>query len=462
MMHNECYERCNFLCIASAVLLAIGVFAIFLIAIVTLPINSLHAQTTTAVQTQSAREKALRLLSKTPLVDGHIDLPNKIQENYGNRLDRVDLAGDLGKIALAMPFQTDIPRLRRGHAGGVFFVAYVSYKEPNPIPALFEQIDLIRRMVARYSKDFTLALTADDVGRIHRSGKIAVLIGMENGYGIGNSLAVLRQAYNCGARYLTLTHLKTIDWADASDWDLFFTNQSLHGGLTAFGEEVVREMNRLGMMVDLSHVSDKTARDALACSEAPAIFSHSSARAICNHPRNVPDDILRLLKKNDGIIMLNFTSYFISEEVRIANIPADVEWKRLHDLYPEDKKKAEHEYYAWASKRVFPKATISHVVDHVDHIRKVAGIDHVGIGSDFDGTDDTPIGLEDVSGYPELIAELLRRNYSSADVAKVAGGNLLRVMSAVEQISSRLKQQRPASEALISELDKQQSVKSEQ
>lgn len=436
-------------------------FLMFLIAIVVLPITILHAQTATAVQTQSAREKALRLLSETPLVDGHIDLPDKIQEYYGNRLDRIDLASDLGKIALDMPFQTDILRLRRGHAGGVFFVAYVGYEEPDPVPKLFEQIDLIRRMVDRYPKDFALALTVDDVVRIHGSGKIAVLIGMENGYGIGNSLAVLRQTYSCGARYLTLTHVKTIDWADASDWGAFFTNQSLHDGLTPFGKEVVREMNRLGMMVDLSHVSDKTARDALACSEAPVIFSHSSARTLCNHPRNVPDDILRLLKKNDGIIMLNFTSYFISEEVRLANIPADAEWKRLHDLYPEDKKKAEHEYYAWASKRAFPKATISQVADHVDHIRKVAGLEHVGIGSDFDGTDDTAVGLEDVSGYPELIVELLRRNYSTADVAKVAGGNLLRVMRSVERISSRLQQQRPASEALISELDKQESVKHE-
>jgi membrane dipeptidase len=461
MMHNECYERRNFLRAASDALLAICAFVMLLISLFALPINSLHAQTTTAAQTQSAREKALRLLSETPLVDGHIDLPNKIQEYYGNRLDRVDLASDLGKIALAMPFQTDIPRLRRGHAGGVFFVAYVGYEEPNPVPALFEQIDLIRRMVDRYPKDFALALTADDVMRIHRSGKIAVLIGMENGYGIGNSLAVLRQAYQCGARYLTLTHVKTIGWADASDWDAFFTNQSLHDGLTPFGNEVVREMNRLGMMVDLSHVSDKTALDALKCSEAPVMFSHSSARALCNHPRNVPDDILRLLKKNDGIIMLNFTSYFISEEVRIANIPADVEWKRLSNLYPGDRKRLENEYTAWAASRKFPKATISQLADHVDHIRKVAGIEHVGIGSDFDGTDDTPVGLENVSGYPELIIELLRRNYSPADIAKVASGNILRVMRSVECISLRLKQQRPASEALISELDKQQSIKHE-
>lgn len=272
---------------------------------------------------------------------------------------------------------------------------------------------------------------------------------------------MLRQAFNCGARYLTLTHVKTTDWADASDWDAYFTNQAIHGGLTPFGREVVREMNRLGMMVDLSHVSDGTAIDALKTSAAPVIFSHSCARALCNHPRNVPDDILRLLKENDGIIMVNFYPMFVSEEVRIAFIPADLEWKRLSDLYPNDQKRAEKEYYAWFGRQTFPKATISQLADHIDHIRKVAGIDHIGIGSDFEGTEDEPIGLEDVSGYPKLFIELLNRNYSSEDIVKIAGGNILRVMRSVEQVAKRLQRQRPASEALIKELDGSMPTKQE-
>ena len=431
-------------------------FSVFFLTILIMPENTIYAQKTDTMKTQSLNERAVRLLSEMPLIDGHNDFPDKVREHYGNHLSDIDLTGDLGKIKINEPFQTDIPRLRQGHAGGVFFTAYipVSLEGASAVTRTFEQIDLIHRIIEQYPNDFAPALTASDIEKNHASGKISVLIGIENGSGIGNSLAILRQAYNCGARYLTLTHMKTIDWADACNWDPIFTNQEVHGGLTPFGKEVVKEMNRLGMMVDLSHVSDSTAVDALEVTEAPVIFSHSGARAVCNHVRNVPDYILRLLDKNDGIIMVNFTSNFVSEEVRIASIPISAEWKLLSELYPDDPGKADSEFYAWVADKKFPKATISDLADHIDHIRDIAGIDHIGIGSDFDGTDATPVGLEDVSGYPELIVELLRRGYSDDDIRKITGGNILRVMRSVEQISVRLRNERPASEAQIKETDR--------
>ncbi|MCJ7440174.1 MAG: dipeptidase, partial [Thermoanaerobaculaceae bacterium] len=264
---------------------------------------------------------------------------------------------------------------------------------------------------------------------------------------IGNSLAVLRVAYACGARYLTLTHWNDTDWADAA------TDKARHGGLTKFGREVVREMNRLGMLVDLSHVSDKTMLDALEVSEAPVIFSHSSARAICNHARNVSDEILRKVAANGGIVMVNFAPGFVSEEGRVWDQQAFPEHDRLEALYPKDPQKAKAEFAAWKAAHPAPRVTLAQVADHIDHIRAVAGIDHVGLGSDFDGISRTPVGLEDVSKYPALVAELLRRGYSADDVKKVAGANILRVMREVERTAERIRKTRLPSEALIEELD---------
>jgi membrane dipeptidase len=390
---------------------------------------------------------AVRILTEAPLVDGHNDVPEQLRDRVKDHLDRLDLASDTS--SLDPPMQTDIPRLRKGHVGGQFWSVYVptSLHGPEAVQAVFEQIDVVHRMAERYPETFAMAYTAGDVERIFRSGRIACLIGMEGGHSIGNSLAVLREAYTCGARYLTLTHWDDTDWADAA------TDKARHDGLTKFGREVVREMNRLGMLVDLSHVSDKTMLDALETSEAPVIFSHSSARALCNHVRNVPDHILRRVAANGGIVMVNFAPGFISEEVRIAEKPLEAEWTRLENLYPNDPKRVTAELRAWKAQHPLPNATLAQVADHIDHIRDVAGIDHVGLGSDFDGISRTPVGLEDVSKYPALVAELLRRGYSPDDVKKIVGGNVLRVMREVEKTAARLQKTRLPSEALIEELD---------
>jgi len=398
--------------------------------------------------------EARRILAGTPLVDGHNDLAEQLRDRWANHLGRIDLTRD--ESTLSPPLRTDIPRLRRGLVGGAFMSAYVpaSLAGPAAVPVLFEQIDVIRRLVERYPEDFALALSASDVERIHHSGKIAVLIGVENGVAIDDSLAVLRQAYACGARYLTLTHSRNTAWADAGNWPLVAPNVPEHGGLTAFGREVVREMNRLGMLVDLSHASDQTAVAALQTSEAPVIFSHSGARALCNHPRDVPDDILHLLAAKGGVVMVVLVPEFVSEEVRIAEQPADAEWRRLRDLYPDDTHRADAEFETWrATHPATVRATVAQLADHVDHIRRVAGIDHVGIGTDFDGFEGAIVGLEDVSRYPALFAELLRRGYTEAEVRKVAGENILRVMREAERVGVRLQRERPASDALITELD---------
>ena len=396
---------------------------------------------------QALRLRVTRILAATPLVDGHNDLAENYRERVNDHLDRIDIAASTS--TLAPPLSTDIPRLRRGLVGGQFWSVYVPASLPGPQAAVatLEQIDLVQRMIARYPETFAFAATAADVERIHRSGRIACLIGIEGGYSIADSLAVLRQTYALGARYMTLTHWKSIDWADAA------TDAPRHGGLTRFGREVVREMNRLGMLVDLSHVSDRTMLDALETSAAPVIFSHSSARALCGHPRNVPDEILRRVTANGGIVMVNFAPGFVSEATRLAEAPVEAEWTRLGALYPNDPKRVETEVHAFAAHHPGPDATLAQVADHIEHVRDVAGIDHVGIGSDFDGISSTPLGLEDVSKYPDLLAELLRRGWSDADVAKVAGGNILRVMRTAEVVAARLQRERPPSDARIEELD---------
>jgi membrane dipeptidase len=340
---------------------------------------------------------------------------------------------------------TDLARLKAGGVGGQFWSVYVPVEKQgaDAVTATLGQIDIVYRMLRRYPQSLELALTADDIERIFKSGKIASLIGMEGGHSIDNSLANLRMFYKLGARYMTLTHSSNTAWADSA------TDTPKFGGLAPFGEDVVKEMNWLGMLVDLSHTSADTMEDALRVSQAPVIFSHSDARALNDHPRDVPDNILQLLPKNGGIVMVTFVPGFVSPTVNEWNKAQTAEQDRLKALYPDDPAKVKEGVDAWTKANPMPPATISDVADHIDHIRKVAGIDHIGIGSDFDGITQTVDGLSDVSMYPSLIAELLRRGYSDADVRKIAGQNLLRVMREVERVSKKLQAERGPSTAML-------------
>jgi membrane dipeptidase len=391
--------------------------------------------------------RARKLLDQVPLIDGHNDLPWEYRKRVKNHLDKIDLRSDTSK--LDPPLHTDIPRLRRGGVGGQFWSVYVPVEVSGAeaVQTVMEQIDDVHRLAERYPDTFEVARTADDVVRIHKAGKIASLVGMEGGHSINNSLATLRQLYEAGARYMTITHSKNTDWADSA------TDGPKHNGLTPFGEEVIREMNRLGMLVDLSHVSPDTMKDALAVSQAPVIFSHSSARALDAHPRNVPDDVLQLMPKNGGVVMVTFVPPFISEEVRTWNSQKDAEEARLKALLQDDPDRVKRDLEAWTKAHLVPRATLQQVADHVEHVRKVAGIDHVGIGSDFDGITSVPVGLEGVDDYPALLAELLRRGWTDEDVKKLAGLNVLRVFREAEKVSQRLRKERPASDALIEDLD---------
>jgi len=376
------------------------------------------------------------VLREVPLIDGHNDMPWQFRKLH-NDLSAVDLRR--GTDQLKDPWVTDIPRLRTGGVGGQFWAVYVPPKLPTAeaVHMTLEQIDVVHRFTALYADTFELARTADDVERIHRQGKIASLIGIEGGHSIGNSLAVLRMEYELGARYLTLTHTKNTEWADAAG------DKPQHHGLTPFGEDVVRELNRLGMMVDLSHVSDDTMRAVLRVSRAPVIFSHSSARAVCDHERNVPDDILRETAQKRGIVMVCFLPGYVTNAARDEFRAAMAERERLAALYPNDRARAEAEMETW--RKAHPdKAvpTVRDVADHVDHLRKIMGVAHVGIGSDFDGFYGAVVGLEDVSKFPALFAELARRGYSKADLKKIAGLNMLRVMREVEAVAKELQSEK--------------------
>jgi membrane dipeptidase len=382
--------------------------------------------------------RAQRLHRDVPLVDGHNDLPWQLRTKGGSDLGKMDFRQPLPAI------QTDLPRLKAGGVGAAFFAAYVPTSAAQRGMAArmtLEQIDLIHRMVEHAPGELEFARTADDVQRIHRAGRIAALIGIEGGHTIENSLALLRQYYDLGARYMTLTHTDSTDWADAAG------EEPRHGGLSGFGEEVVREMNRLGMMVDLSHVSDDTMRDALRVSEAPVIFSHSCARALAgDQPRDVPDDILRLTRDNGGVVMVNFYSGYLLPEPAGRERERDVR-RRLRQQFPDDENARRAAWRQWTRDNPTPRGDVGTVADHIDHIVKVAGIDHVGIGSDFDGVSTLPNGLEDVSCFPRLTAELLRRGYGERDVKKVLGGNVLRVMREVEDVSKNLRNHRTPSMA---------------
>ncbi len=371
---------------------------------------------------QDYRAQALRILRTTPLIDGHNDIPDAIRERGG--LDSVDFS------VLQPRLMTDIPKLRAGGVGAQFWAAYVPvttiHEGEHPAVYALEQIDLSHRLCAKYPLTFADARTAADIERNFKAGKISCLIGIEGGHAIENSLGALRTFYDLGVRYMTLTHWETIDWADAA------TDSAKHDGLTAFGEQVVLEMNRLGMLVDLSHVSDAAMMDALRVSRAPVFYSHSSARALANHVRNVPDSILRIVGQKGGVVMVNFNPGFVSEAVRLYGDSMQA-WARALRAAGADSVTRADSLRAWTARG--PKATLKQAADHIEHIRDVAGVDHVGLGSDFDGITDVPVGLENVSTFPDLLAELLRRGWSEADVKKVAGLNALRVMRDAERVA---------------------------
>lgn len=366
---------------------------------------------------------AQRVLSSTPLFDGHNDLPYAIREFAAAPRDVT--AYDLRR---SMPGHTDIARLRQGMVGAQFWSVYIpaAAVAEGAAKMQLEQIDIAKQVFARYPDVFEETLTPDAALAVFRAGKIASVMGMEGGHAIENSLGALRAFFELGARYLTLTHSANIDWADSC------CELPEHNGLTEFGKEVVREMNRLGMLVDLSHVAPKTMHDALDVTQAPVIFSHSSARGVTDHPRNVPDDVLRRLPSNGGVVMITFVPAFINTEVAAYS-------RRSLNPPPDDE--------------AAPRATLDDVVAHIEHVRDVAGIDHVGIGGDFDGISSTPVGLEDVSTYPRLFAELSRRGWAEADLRKLAGDNVLRAWSSAEDAARRLQRERPPSTATIEQLD---------
>jgi membrane dipeptidase len=396
-----------------------------------------------------------QILLRTPLIDGHNDLPWEIRERFKNDLSAVDLKSDTKRLPFppdGSPLMTDIPRMRAGQMGGQFWSVWIpsTMRGPETVQTTLEQMDLVKRMAARYPDDFEMAYTAADVRRIHRAHKIASMIGIEGGHQINNSLPALRQMYDAGARYMTLTHTMNTGWADSA------TDTPAHHGLTPFGVEVVREMNRLGMLVDLSHVSPETMKAALAVTEAPVMFSHSSARALVDHPRNVPDDVLRSLAANGGVVMVNFAPGYVSDARYRWDADDAAERARANNppyigLYIGQPERAKAVLAAWEDKHPRPAATLAQIADHVEHIRQVAGVDHVGLGSDFDGIEDAPVGLDGVDKYPALLEELMRRGWTDADIAKLAGENVLRVMAAVEKAAVKLRASRPASSMIFVE-----------
>ena len=369
--------------------------------------------------------EGLRIHRSAILIDGHNDLPWKVRDKGGSSFDQVDISGSVPSL------HTDIPRLREGGVGAQFWSAYVPakfIKSGGSARYALEQIDLIHRMARRYPETFEMAYTADDVERICAAGKIASLIGIEGGHAIENSLGALRAFYQLGTRYMTLTHSDTLDWADSA------TDEARHGGLTEFGEQVVLEMNRLGMLIDISHVSAETMHDVLRVSRAPVIASHSSARALADHPRNVPDDVLTQIVANGGVIMVNFFPGFVVPEAARIIQESSKESRRLRAEIP-DEQELQKAVKKYRDAHPIPSGSIHDVVDHIEHIIKVAGVDYVGLGSDFDGVPKLPRQLEDVSTYPYITQELLNRGHSENDIHKILGGNALRALRRAEQVS---------------------------
>ncbi|MEP6867650.1 MAG: dipeptidase [Novosphingobium sp.] len=386
---------------------------------------------TNAAGAATPEQVAQAALAAAPVWDGHNDVPEQLRDRRKDVLAGFDFADTSGTADAALkrgPMQTDLARLRKGHVGAQFWSVFVSaaLPEPQAVQATLEQIDVIKRVIAQNPQSMQFASSADDVVRAMKAGKVASLIGMEGGHSIGGSLGVLRQMYALGARYMTLTHFKNNDWADSG------TDAPAHNGLTPFGKDVVREMQRLGMLVDLSHVSEKTMLDAMEVAGAPVIFSHSGAMGISGHPRNVSDAALDRLKANGGLIMVNFYPGYVSPQLRAWNADRAGEQARAKALYPDSPDRALRSLADWDAAHAKPVATLAQVADHIDYIAKRIGADHVGLGSDFDGGSEGLAGLPDVSAYPALFVELARRGWLQADLQKLSNGNMLRVLRAAE------------------------------
>lgn len=379
------------------------------------------------------------ILTRTPLIDGHNDLPWALRQGHEQRIEGLERGG----AERDPPLMTDIERLRAGRVGAQFWSVYISgtLTGDEAIRTTIEQIDTARRLIDAYPR-LELASSADDIVRIHRSARIGSMLGVEGGRQIGGSMAALRQFYNLGVRYMTLTHAQTTEWADSG------TDEPRHGGLSPFGVEVVQEMNRLGMLVDLSHVSPEAMTDAIAAARAPVIFSHSNARALAPHPRNVPDEVLRLMPANGGVVMVTFVPSFLREDIWAWSRNRSAEEARLKALYPYSAAEVESGLERWEAANRRPEAQVSDVADHIEHVARIAGHDHVGIGGDLDGITTTVVGLGGVEGYPLLFAELIRRGWSDRNLAKLAGGNALRALRRAEAVAASMKD-RPASLAKL-------------
>lgn len=382
-----------------------------------------------------------RILKKTPLIDGHNDIAEQLQEEHGFSV--ANLASGTDKWP-KHPLMTDMARLHAGRVGGQFWSVYIdgTYTGDEAIRRTIDQIDIVDRMIAAYPNDLERALTADDLVRIHRKGKVASMIGIEGGRQIGGDLAALRQFYRLGARYMTLTHNQTTEWADSA------TDEPKYDGLSPFGIKVITEMNRLGMLVDLSHVSASTMRDAIEASRAPVIYSHSGAAGLNPHPRNVPDEILRLLPANGGVVMVNFVPPFLSKDVWEWGAAQSAEEARLKALHRASKAAVEEGMKAWEAAHPRPNTDVRNVADHIEHVVKLAGHDNVGLGGDFDGIPFTPAGLTGVETYPLIFAELIRRGWSDENLAKLAGGNVLRALRQAETVAASMKDVAPALDKL--------------
>lgn len=400
----------------------------------------------TADSDEDHRQQAIEILERVPLFDGHNDTPYQYRNRVGYKFGELDF---YDTSQLENPMHTDIPRLKAGHVGAQWWSVYVpaGIPEDEAVKRTMEQIDFVYRMAERYPDEFEMAFTADDVERIFDDGKIASLIGMEGGHSIANSLAVLRSFHRLGARYMTITHSRTLDWADAAGDD------PMHDGLTEFGEEVIHEMNRLGMLVDISHVTPATMKDAISVSDAPVMFSHSNARAISGHPRNVPDDVLQMLPEKDGLVMVTFVQSFTSEELRQWYAERNGYQEKIESLYGGQPDSVSAKMEEWTDENEMPRSTLEQVADHIDHIKEVVGVDYIGIGGDYDGVSSLPLGLEDVSTYPALFAELLSRGYTEEELEKIAGLNMLRVMRGMEEVAERLQAEEEPSEMLIGDAE---------
>jgi membrane dipeptidase len=398
-----------------------------------------------AAQSIDARTQARidRILKATPLIDGHNDIAEELRENYGLKVEGLASGTDQWK---PKPLMTDMARLHQGRVGAQFWSVYIPSEVTGDtaIRETIEQIDIVKRMVRAYPNDLSLAGSADDIVRIHKSGKVASLIGIEGGHQIGGSLAALRQFYDLGARYMTLTHFKNNEFADSA------TDDPKYHGITDFGRTVIHEMNRLGMLVDLSHVSPETMRAALQATKAPVLFTHSDARALADHPRNVPDDVLKLVTANGGVVMVNFYMGHLSSQFITWSADKTAEDARLKALYTGQPDRRDAAMKAWLDAHHAPRAEVGLIADHIEHVASVAGHDHVGIGGDLDGIgiDEAPAGMNTVSGYPLLFAELIRRGWSDENLAKLAGGNVLRAMRRAEAVAASMKNESPATARL--------------